>query len=102
MSDSTAEAARREAEAYCDRVAPSISWSYTHRRAIEAAFTAGWEACNTQVQVTDDMVEAACEAYKGPLMDEELEEWQRVRIIQCVPYRMRAAIAAALEKRERL
>jgi hypothetical protein len=97
MSDSTAEAARREAEAYCYRVTPSISCTYgtitgSVLSIIADAFVAGWEACNTQVQVTDDMVGAGAiaigKAYASGVRSRHgLAE---------------AAIAAALEKRERL
>jgi hypothetical protein len=107
MSDSTAEAARREAEAYCDRVTPSISCTYgtitgSVLSIIADAFVAGWEARNTQVQVTDEPVFAelseVIRLLKGFVKDADAETSPHSYL--GILNRAEAAIAAALEKRE--
>lgn len=108
MSDSTAEAARREAaraivqrfEMYHSRVGSAIiphegDGNQYPLKAVLAMLEemALWEARNTQVTVTDDMVEAALDAW--------FAEWERRAVVESADKpAMRAAIVAALEKRE--
>jgi hypothetical protein len=103
MSDSTAKAARREREnsAFNHAIIFQETGTEGEKRglihAYEAGWDAGWEARNTQVQVTDDMVRRLViregrspeNAYATKLAREKLEAV------------LNPAIAAALEKRER-
>jgi hypothetical protein len=122
MSDSTAEAARREmSDTLRDEAIkrgyewiaknkaaiarpPLMNWDHALTVALYIeAYEAGWEARNTQVTVTDEVVESACEAFHAGT--NTTWEWI-VRFLPGTAARertsMRAAIAAALEKREGL
>jgi len=97
MSDSTAEAARREAAA--DAYAAEDTYRGAMFDCAYRGFIAGaeWEARNTQVTVTDDVV---THAVVRALFDADLlprvDHWGQAHEV------VRAAIAAALEKREGL
>ena len=66
-------------------------WRLTLREA--AAALGELQARSSEVSETE--VEAAVAAYKAAPSDQALPEWQRVAILQCVPYRIRAALEAA-------
>ena len=73
MSDS---AKRKAAENHCDKVAPSISWSYTHRRVVEESFKAGWDAALASDAKLLEKLKALCDHidkryWKTPIMGAE-------------------------------